>query len=335
MGTSSLIRIAVILLLALDAGAQTAYRKLFANRPPSGSPNMTLSIASYSFGIVPIGGSKDVSVTVGNTGTATLAGSATPAGDFLVPSGSPYSIAPSANTSVVIRYAPSSMQWSPYGNSVLFSGDDNDGFADFVDCTGYPSGPENFEAPGYQRVWTTGGTVTINAQHPSTGLSMEGNYVARRVVSAQSGYARHALLSGPYVPAYAYFIYRWESGSGAIASLRDNAGVPLAEVSIAANRRLSLSMPGAASATCTRSISTGSAVTIHIWVGYMGQQGVLYWSETATRQANTADYFVGINNSTANAQATSFQYGSTANGTISDAIDKVRYAAVDIGSNPL
>ena len=110
-----------------DATAQTATLSLFTNDPArsivtvdlsgntgtsSGSPQITVSPASLVFGNVITGQTKDLTVTIGNTGKASLSVSAlTVAGSgfSVVGPQAPLSIAANATATVTVRFAPTAV----------------------------------------------------------------------------------------------------------------------------------------------------------------------------------------------------------------------------------
>jgi parallel beta-helix repeat protein len=87
------------------------------------------------FGTVPVGSTKDLTLTVKNTGAGTLTGNATTATPFSVFSGGSYSLVPDQSQDVTIRYQPTSA--GPHTGAVAFTG----GGGATVPVTGKTAGP--------------------------------------------------------------------------------------------------------------------------------------------------------------------------------------------------
>ncbi len=86
----------------------------------SGSPAITLSPASLSYGQILPGATKDLTFTVQNTGAGTLTGSATAASPFSVVSGGSYSLTAGQSQVVTIRFSPTTS--GTFSGSVVFTG---------------------------------------------------------------------------------------------------------------------------------------------------------------------------------------------------------------------
>jgi N-acetylneuraminic acid mutarotase len=84
------------------------------------TPVIQVTPISLNFRHVPVGSTKDLSLTVKNTGTGTLAGNATTAAPFSVISGGSYSLGANQEQVVTIRYQPTS-PGAPTG-TVVFTG---------------------------------------------------------------------------------------------------------------------------------------------------------------------------------------------------------------------
>ncbi|HKC23439.1 MAG TPA: choice-of-anchor D domain-containing protein, partial [Thermoanaerobaculia bacterium] len=70
-------------------------------------PGLSVSPSSLDFGTVPVGGTKDLTLTIGNTGVGTLTGSATASAPFSVVSGGSFSLGTGGTQTVTIRFSPS------------------------------------------------------------------------------------------------------------------------------------------------------------------------------------------------------------------------------------
>ena len=77
---------------------------------------------SLNFGYVPVGSTKDLTLTVKNAGGGTLTGNATTAAPFSIVSGVNYSLGADQSQVVIIRYQPTSQ--GPHTGTVVFTGGD-------------------------------------------------------------------------------------------------------------------------------------------------------------------------------------------------------------------
>jgi pimeloyl-ACP methyl ester carboxylesterase len=77
--------------------------------PPTTVPVLTVSPSSLVFGPVPVGGSKDLTFTVQNTGGGTLEGSCTTAVPFSLPEGCTFSLPAGQSKPVKVRFSPASV----------------------------------------------------------------------------------------------------------------------------------------------------------------------------------------------------------------------------------
>ena len=85
-------------------------------------PVLQVTPGSLNFGYVPVGSTKDLTVTVKNAGGATLTGNATTTAPFSIASDGSYDLAPDQNKDVTIRYQPTSQ--GPHTGTVVFTGGD-------------------------------------------------------------------------------------------------------------------------------------------------------------------------------------------------------------------
>jgi len=97
-------------------------------------PVLQVTPGSLNFGYVPVGSTKDLTVTVKNAGGAALTGNATATAPFSIVSGASYDLAPDQNTVVTIRYQPTSK--GSHSGRVAFTGGDGA----TVQVTGNPRG---------------------------------------------------------------------------------------------------------------------------------------------------------------------------------------------------
>src|SRR5207245_6479488 len=81
---------------------------------------VSLNSSSVDFGAVPTGTTKDLTITVQNSGGGTLSGSATTASPFSIVSGRAYNLASNQSQVVTIRYVPT--QAGTDSATVNFSG---------------------------------------------------------------------------------------------------------------------------------------------------------------------------------------------------------------------
>jgi photosystem II stability/assembly factor-like uncharacterized protein len=70
-------------------------------------PGLAVSPSSLDFGTVPVGGTKDLTLTISNTGVGTLTGTATATAPFSVASGGSFSLDTGGTQTVTIRFSPS------------------------------------------------------------------------------------------------------------------------------------------------------------------------------------------------------------------------------------
>ena len=89
---------------------------------PQTIPVLQVTPGSLNFGYVPVGMTKDLTVTVKNAGGATLTGNATTAAPFSIVSDGSYDLAPDQNKVVTIRYQPTSK--GQHTGRVVFTGGD-------------------------------------------------------------------------------------------------------------------------------------------------------------------------------------------------------------------
>ena len=75
---------------------------------------------SLNFGYVPVGSTKDLSLTVKNIGVETLTGTATTDAPFRIVSGGSYNLKPDENQVVIIQYQPTSQ--GPHTGTIAFTG---------------------------------------------------------------------------------------------------------------------------------------------------------------------------------------------------------------------
>jgi len=87
---------------------------------PATNPVIAISPTQLGFGLVAVGSSKTMSVTVRNTGGGTLAGEINVTPPFEVTSAAAYSLGSNQSQIVTIRYAPTVA--GPHGQSVVLSG---------------------------------------------------------------------------------------------------------------------------------------------------------------------------------------------------------------------
>ena len=85
-------------------------------------PVLQVTPGSLNFGYVPVGLTKDLTVTVKNAGGAALTGNATTTAPFSVISGGSYDLAPDQSQDVTIRYQPTSK--GSHTGIVVFTGGD-------------------------------------------------------------------------------------------------------------------------------------------------------------------------------------------------------------------
>ena len=89
------------------SGASASVDVVIQGGASSAPPVLSTDLASLSFGTVQVGHSKDLTLTVTNTGAGTLTGTATPSASFSVVSGSPFSLTAGQSQIVTVRFAPS------------------------------------------------------------------------------------------------------------------------------------------------------------------------------------------------------------------------------------
>ena len=87
--------------------------------PIPADPVILVTPVSLHFGYVPVGSTKDLTLTVKNTGGGTLTGTATTASPFIVSGGS-YNLGPDQSKIVTIRYQPTAE--GTYTGTVVFTG---------------------------------------------------------------------------------------------------------------------------------------------------------------------------------------------------------------------
>ena len=87
---------------------------------PTTIPVIKVTPISLNFGYVPVGSTKDLTLTVKNAGVGTLTGNATTAAPFSVVSGGSYTLGPDQSQVVTIRYQPTSA--GLHTGEVLFTG---------------------------------------------------------------------------------------------------------------------------------------------------------------------------------------------------------------------
>jgi hypothetical protein len=75
-------------------------------RGPITNPVIVLSPGSLDFGVVPVGSTNNLTITVRNGGAGTLTGTASIASPFRIMSGGSYSLGSNASQPVVVRYTP-------------------------------------------------------------------------------------------------------------------------------------------------------------------------------------------------------------------------------------
>jgi len=83
-------------------------------------PVLHVTPVSLNFGYVPVGSTKDLSLTVKNTGGGTLTGIATTAAPFSIVSGESYNLGADASQVVTVRYQPTSS--GKHTGTVVFTG---------------------------------------------------------------------------------------------------------------------------------------------------------------------------------------------------------------------
>lgn len=87
---------------------------------PPPSPVIAVSPATLPFGGITVGSTKDLSLTVQNTGAGTLSGSAVVNAPFSIVSGGTYNLAGGQSQNVVVRYTP--VTAGNHSANVVFSG---------------------------------------------------------------------------------------------------------------------------------------------------------------------------------------------------------------------
>jgi len=90
---------------AVTDGATTTFDGMYVQITTPGSQ---VTPGSLNFGYVPVGSTKDLTLTVRNTGIGTLTGSATTAAPFRIVSGGSYNLVADQEQAVTIRYQPTS-----------------------------------------------------------------------------------------------------------------------------------------------------------------------------------------------------------------------------------
>ena len=73
----------------------------------SSAPVLSTDPVTLGFGSVQVGSSRDLAMTVTNTGAGTLTGTAAPSASFSVVSGSPFSLGAGRSQAVTVRFSPS------------------------------------------------------------------------------------------------------------------------------------------------------------------------------------------------------------------------------------
>ena len=91
---------------------------------PTGTGSFSTKIqvtpGDLNFGYVPVGSTKDLTLTVKNAGGGTLTGNATTSAPFSIVSGGSYNLGAGESQVVTIRYQPTSQ--GPHAGTVVFTG---------------------------------------------------------------------------------------------------------------------------------------------------------------------------------------------------------------------
>jgi hypothetical protein len=140
----------------VDAGVPTPYPTdiLGVSRPQGaawdigayelqrgGGTSMSVVPAGLNFGSVTVGTNSDQTLTVQNTGSATFSGSATVAAPFSIISGGSYTLSPSQNQVVTVRFAPTVSGTNSQSQTLNLSGGSVTTVV--VSGSGFPAPPRN------------------------------------------------------------------------------------------------------------------------------------------------------------------------------------------------
>jgi hypothetical protein len=164
---------------------------------PPPVPNLKLTSQSSNFGSVAVGQTADMTITVANTGSGTLTGSASVSSPFTIISGGSYNLSSQASQTVTVRYAPTVA--GSDSQTIFFSGAAGGSLTltgtAFNPSTGDPLSFEaeagSIQAPfavsggaivqSTSTDLTTGGRATYNFN-----IGTAGDYLIKAVVSAPS-----------------------------------------------------------------------------------------------------------------------------------------------------
>jgi len=95
--------------VTVTTSAGTSNAVSFEVTAPPPAPILSVSPSSLDFGLVPVGGSKDLNFTVQNTGGGTLDGSCTTDAPFSLPEGCAFSLLAGQSKQVKVRFSPPSV----------------------------------------------------------------------------------------------------------------------------------------------------------------------------------------------------------------------------------
>ena len=90
----------------VTSGASAAVDVVIQGGPSSAPPVLSTDSLNLNFGSVQVGSSKDLALTVTNTGAGTLTGTATPSASYSVVSGTPFNLGAGQSQVVTVRFTP-------------------------------------------------------------------------------------------------------------------------------------------------------------------------------------------------------------------------------------